>query len=81
MEVNVTVELTDLKNIDTTQSAIKFGDMTVKGLRKVAISGNLTIKGTDKVLYKPKEEDKEGKPSALGVSIICDSGYKVCTFF
>ena len=45
LEVNVTVELTSMENIESTKGAVKFVDMTAKGIRKVTVS-NINVKGT-----------------------------------
>ena len=60
-----------------TKGAVKFVDMTAKGLRKVAVN-NITVKGSDAALYKAKDEKPE-VIQALGVEmeIICDDGYRV----
>ena len=76
LEVNVTVELTSMENIESTKGAVKFVDMTAKGIRKVAVS-NITVKGTDAALYKAKDEKPEVL-QALGVEmeIICEDGFR-----
>ena len=62
INLNVTAELADTKNLKTTATAKKFVDMTINEVRKVAINGNLTMRGTDKKRYAARETSKAGIP-------------------
>ena len=58
INLNVTAELADTKNLKTTATAKKFVDMTINEVRKVAVNGNLTMRGTDKKRYAAREISK-----------------------
>ena len=76
MAVNLTVELTDLENIDDTLTAVKYVKIVEDRLRKVASDQKLTIRGTDKEEIQAREIAENLENSMLQATILCDDGYK-----
>ena len=80
INLNVTTELNDTKNLKDTEVVKTFVEMAVREVRKVSLNGNFTMKGTDDKKYaaRPEKPEKLGKEGDAGMlSILCDSGHKI----